>query len=270
MSQDKKINISLKTIDAHSLAEKRKQSQPLAQSTPMPIQNILNTPIPELLQQYINTKTPLPDSLQKIVQHMRQSQQVKTSNPQQPIHASSAFESIPKPEASEVEEIEEESNEIITSTPSPAYQSQKPLAMAQTPIPKNNTVQRALEAFFGDQPIATEELNHLQLSTQGISVQRQQLIDQILEQKDGGVQQDLIKELKNKFGLGADLRILYLSLDHENDGICLEAFKNLESLIPHISEQSRLKINAKITQIELRRFQPKILEACQRLKGLMR
>jgi hypothetical protein len=153
---------------------------------------------------------------------------------------------------------------------SPQLQS-KGFAPINTPLPKNNTMQRALEAFFDQQEVPQTAIDQLQLSSNSLSLQRQTLIDQIVNAPRNSLEQNqLIKDLKNKFGLGADIRILYLALEHDTEGIVLEAFKNMESLVPLLNEQTKTKIKAKIKQIEIRTFQPKILDAVQKLSQLLK
>ena len=168
------------------------------------------------------------------------------------------------PQASEDEHTE---TEVVQS---PQLQS-KGFAPINTPLTKNNTMQRALEAFFDQQEVPQTAIDQLQLSSNSLSLQRQTLIDQIVNAPRNSLEQNqLIKDLKNKFGLGADIRILYLALEHDTEGIVLEAFKNMESLVPLLNEQTKTKIKAKIKQIEIRTFQPKILDAVQKLSQLLK
>ena len=178
------------------------------------------------------------------------------------------------PQASEDEHTE---TEVVQSPQLQSPQLQSPqlqskgFAPINTPLPKNNTMQRALEAFFDQQEVPQTAIDQLQLSSNSLSLQRQTLIDQIVNAPRNSLEQNqLIKDLKNKFGLGADIRILYLALEHDTEGIVLEAFKNMESLVPLLNEQTKTKIKAKIKQIEIRTFQPKILDAVQKLSQLLK
>jgi hypothetical protein len=185
------------------------------------------------------------------------------------------LEAIPQAQAPEDEYTTESQAVQAQAVQAQAVPSQglqpKGLSAINTPLPKNNTMQRALEAFFDQQEVPQTAIDQLQLSSNSLSLQRQTLIDQIVNAPRNSLEQNqLIKDLKNKFGLGADIRILYLALEHDTEGIVLEAFKNMESLVPLLNEQTKTKIKAKIKQIEIRTFQPKILDAVQKLSQLLK
>ncbi len=187
------------------------------------------------------------------------------------------LEAIPQASEDELTETEVVQSPQLQSSQLQSSQLQSPLLQSKgfapinTPLPKNNTMQRALEAFFDQQEVPQTAIDQLQLSSNSLSLQRQTLIDQIINSPRNSLEQNqLIKDLKNKFGLGADIRILYLALEHDTEGIVLEAFKNMESLVPLLNEQTKTKIKAKIKQIEIRTFQPKILDAVQKLSQLLK
>ncbi len=187
------------------------------------------------------------------------------------------LEAIPQASEDELTETEVVQSPQLQSSQLQSSQLQSPLLQSKgfapinTPLPKNNTMQRALEAFFDQQEVPQTAIDQLQLSSNSLSLQRQTLIDQIVSSPRNSLEQNqLIKDLKNKFGLGADIRILYLALEHDTEGIVLEAFKNMESLVPLLNEQTKTKIKAKIKQIEIRTFQPKILDAVQKLSQLLK
>ncbi len=234
-------------IDSQTLALKRK---------------LQSTPIPQIVEN---------QSLQAL--EAKQTHTKHTLRSTQP--SSAHLEAIPQSiEDDQPVQIQPVQSQPVQSQPvqsQPVQPKPTSIPSMSTPLPKNNTMQRALEAFFDQQEVPKDTLDQLQLSANSLSLQRQSLIDQIVQAPRNSLEQNqLIKELKAKFGLGADIRILYLALDHDTEGIVLEAFKNMESLAPLLNEQTKMKIKTKIKQIEIRTFQPKILEAVQRLSQLLK
>ncbi len=247
MSKDKPNQvISLfNKIDSQSLALKRK-----LQSTPVP-QIVENQSIQALEAKHTYTQSST-SHLEEIPRSIEDEQPVQT----QPVQTQPVQTQPVQTQPVQTQPVQAKSTTIPSMS---------------TPLPKNNTMQRALEAFFDQQEVPKDTLDQLQLSANSLSLQRQNLIDQIVQAPRNSLEQNqLIKELKAKFGLGADIRILYLALDHDTEGIVLEAFKNMESLAPLLNEQTKLKIKTKIKQIEIRTFQPKVLEAVQRLSQLLK
>lgn len=152
----------------------------------------------------------------------------------------------------------------------------------ETPSPslKNSTYERALSAFFEGAEPTKEQRELLPSDVDGLSVKRQALVDKILQEESSREQLSLLKQLRLRFGLSSDIRILYLSLTTEDELLAQDA---LQLLVPWLEARSgdvteqmkenlkswRPALNRKVDTLLLRSFNPKIQKLAQQCSSLL-
>lgn len=93
---------------------------------------------------------------------------------------------------------------------------------------KNATYERALNAFFeGGQP-SQEQQKSLPDDVAGLSARRQAMIDTVLSEPNEELQLQALRQLRLRFGLPTDIRILFIALRPDDEILSLEALKQLE------------------------------------------
>ena len=149
----------------------------------------------------------------------------------------------------------------------------------QGEIPKNTTYERALSAFFADQAPTEEQRQLLPDDVDGLSARRQALIKELLDSEDSGEQLRLVKQLRLRYGLSSDIRVIILALTTEDEGLAIEALKLLRPWLEARGEESaesmrsnldswRGTLSQKVETLLLRSFNPRIQELaaqCHRL-----
>lgn len=146
--------------------------------------------------------------------------------------------------------------------------------------PKNATYERALSAFFADQAPTDEQRQQLPSDVDGLSARRQALIDEIVISTDHLEQLRLVKQLRLRYGLSSDIRIINLALTTEDEGLAIEALTLLLRWLEVRGENSaetmrqqidswRSTLSRKVDTLLLRSFNPKIQDLAGRCSRLL-
>ncbi len=157
--------------------------------------------------------------------------------------------------------------------------SQEVSSSKEESSPKNNTYERALSAFFEDQAPTEEQRQHLPTDVDGLSARRQALIESILTCDDSVEQLRLVKQLRLRFGLTSDIRIICLALTTEDDPLALEGLQHLLRWLEARGEESpermrnsltawKHELGRKVETLLLRSFNSKVqslADQCNRL-----
>ena len=162
-----------------------------------------------------------------------------------------------------------------TSSPSP---SSRPSPQEENP--KNSTYERALSAFFSDQAPTEEQRQQLPSDVDGLSARRQTLIEEIIASEDSVDQLRLVKQLRLRYGLSSDIRVINLALTTEDEGLAIEALGLLARWLEVRGEDSaemmhqqlvswRNTLSAKVDTLLFRSFNPKIQELAGRCSRML-
>mgnify|MGYP000277120190 CR=1 FL=1 len=149
-------------------------------------------------------------------------------------------------------------------------------AMVQS---KNATYERALAAFFEGQEPTQEQKEQLPDDVEGLSARRQALIEAIYQAETSSEQLTQLRQLRLRFGLPQDIKMIDLALSTEDDALSLEGLERLEQwLVTRVQAEStslqdslnswRPRLNRRVDNLLFRSFNPKIQELaakCQKL-----
>ena len=135
----------------------------------------------------------------------------------------------------------------------------------------NPALRRTLKAFFGDESKIPGELRErLPRDGGGLSLQRQRLIDEVLQaERDGGgaARDEALAQLDRRFGLPEDPPLLALALAHESKSLQRRALARLaQSALDHLTDEERRSLMSALRRFELHCFEEKLLAQSQSLR----
>ena len=132
---------------------------------------------------------------------------------------------------------------------------------------KNQTYQRALDAFFKGDEIPNTVKDQLPSEVDGLSVKRSQMIKQVKESPSDNLRSQALKALIKDFGIPSDLEIIYYALAPGQDYTNVLALETLQAYLQKHenvgSWQDLLK--ERLQSLQIRSFDTKLLhmiESC--------
>lgn len=148
--------------------------------------------------------------------------------------------------------------------------------------PKNATYERALAAFFEGQEPTEEQREQLPDDIEGLSARRQALIEAIYQAETASEQLIQLRQLRLRFGLPQDIKMIDLAISTEDDALSLEGLERLETwLSARVEAESgtlhesleawRSQLSRRVDRLLFRSFNPKIqalAETCQKLLSI--
>ena len=148
--------------------------------------------------------------------------------------------------------------------------------------PKNATYERALAAFFEGQEPTEEQREQLPDDIEGLSARRQTLIEAIYQAETASEQLIQLRQLRLRFGLPQDIKMIDLAISTEDDALSLEGLERLETwLSARVKAESgdlhesleawRSQLSRRVDSLLFRSFNPKIqalAEKCQKLLSI--
>jgi len=137
--------------------------------------------------------------------------------------------------------------------------------MAFPTDPKNPTYQRALRAFFEGGAPAPAQRERLPDEVSGVTVRRQAMVDEALSAATREGRLRALRALSAAFGLPPDLRVLYLALTPDDEGLALAALAPLRRVLadegPRLAEETREQLRERLRTLEARSFSEALLSA---------
>lgn len=149
-----------------------------------------------------------------------------------------------------------------------------------TPQPKNATYERALAAFFEGQEPTQEQREQLPEDVEGLSARRQALIESIYQAETASEQLVQLRQLRLRFGLPQDIKMIDLAISTDDDALSLEGLERLETWLntrvqsePGALQDSleawRTQLTRRVDRLLFRSFNPKIQAKAAKCQELL-
>lgn len=146
--------------------------------------------------------------------------------------------------------------------------------------PKNATYERALAAFFEGSEPTVEQKKQLPDDIEGLSARRIALMDSILTADTSSEQLKGLRQLRLRYGLPTDIRIIDLALSTDDESLSLEGLQSLKTWLElrngDCSDNMRNsllawrnKLNHRVDTLLFRSFNPKIQELASQCRRLL-
>ena len=139
-----------------------------------------------------------------------------------------------------------------------------PTPINSTPLPQifndHPAYQRALEALLDADSLSEEQIQKLPQEAHGLSADRKNLIKTIKQSKSDDERISLLLDLRYRFGLPADLEILYFCLNLDQEHLTIDALNQLQH---HLLRQHKLgqwsqHLQDRLRFLEVRSFNARI------------